>query len=528
MGILWWVFVLFINYTYIAIGVCIYIFKYLKTKDKLEKKRALILVSASLFPLVGNIIHIFITRPGIIEIPYDLSSMLFAFSNILFFIGFFRYGLFDIKSFVTEELMRNINSGIVIIDLNNIIVDINPVLVKMVNNKSSDIIGKNINKINSLLFKNNKNKINILIKSVIKNPKIFLEDHLEIKKPSEKYFSIVCSSIKDKNDNVLGTLLILEDITESHMYQKKIERYNKILTSERERLIKLTNDLEISRKSLMNITEDFKDVRDEVTKANKKLKKVDEMRKEFVSHTAHELRTPLGVFRWSLEMLKNEDVGKINQDQRELLENITQANKRLINLVNNLLEISRMDQGRFKVNITSCDLSDLIVQALGELSNRINQKKLEIKWKKSKLKFPDVKADCERIIQILINIINNSVKYTPAGGIITIKLKETDEIAPKEVIKKYKYVQKNKKYLLCSVADTGIGIPEKEQEKMFSRFFRASNAVKSEIEGTGLGMAVTKSIVNMHSGAIWFESIEEKGTTIYFTIPVAEDKDKQD
>lgn len=524
LGILWWIFILSLNYAYIAVGIIIYTHRYLKLKDKIEKRRTLILIFASLFPLIGNIIHIFISRPGIFEIPYDLSSILFSFSNVLFFIGFFRYGLFNITSYITEGLMSNIKSGIMVLDLNCNIVEVNAELLRMLGGNKADLLNNNINEINLPLLKSSRKKIELLIENTAKNPERHYKDYICFSNPHEKYFSASCSSIKDEYKDVLGTVLVMEDITDSYKYQKKIEEYNGLLSKEKESLLRLTDDLEASRKSLMNITKNLKSAKDKLSIANKKLKKTDKMRKEFVSLTAHELVTPLNIFRWTVEMLKNEDVGVINRNQRELLENVSEANKRLLILVDNLLEISRIDQGRFKIKISKCNLSELISRVLGEMAIKIRQKKLKIEWERPNNKMLMIKADCSRITQVLANIIDNSVKYTPNNGVIKINTNITNEIRPGGVAEKHSYIQKNKRYVLCSISDTGIGVPKKEQKKMFSRFFRASNAVKTEEEGTGLGMTIAKNIVDMHDGAIWFKSEKNKGMTISFTIPAVIDE----
>jgi signal transduction histidine kinase len=271
--------------------------------------------------------------------------------------------------------------------------------------------------------------------------------------------------------------------------------------------------------SRKNYVEEIKNARKKLTKTDKKLKEVDRMRNKFVSHTAHELRTPLNVFRWTLDMLRNEDVGKINEEQRELVEQLHQSSLGMLNLVEDLLEVCRINQKRFKIKSSVCDLAELIDQTLGKLAVEIREKKLTIDWKKPKKKLPQAKADCDRMLQVLLNIIGNAIKYTPAEGKISLSIDKTSELATPEIMKEYKYKQKRKNYLLCSVADTGIGIPKGEQKKMFSGFFRASNAIKTNIGGTGLGMSIVKYIIDSYGGAVWFKSKENQGATFYFTIP---------
>ena len=263
-----------------------------------------------------------------------------------------------------------------------------------------------------------------------------------------------------------------------------------------------------------------KRVEKEVENSNMKLQEIDKMRKNFVSITAHELRTPLNVISWTLEILKGEDAGKINIEQRSFLEDLYKTNQRMIVLVNDLLEVSRLDESRFKIEVGRYQLEDLIDEAIGQFVVKIRQKKLDFKWYRSKKSLPIIRTDDNRVMQILNNIIGNAVKYTPDGKNIEIKVKKTDKIAPDELVKKMNIRQRYNKYIICSVKDTGMGIPKEEQVKMFTRFFRAQNAVSSQIEGTGLGMFIVKKIVTLLGGMVWFESEEKRGTKVYFTLPI--------
>jgi len=252
---------------------------------------------------------------------------------------------------------------------------------------------------------------------------------------------------------------------------------------------------------------------------NRRLKMEDEMRKDFINYTAHELRAPLNAFRWSIEILRNEDLGKINLKQREILDQFYLSNERLLTLVNELLDIARIDEARLAIKKEPCRPEEIIDEAAGNLAVKIREKKINFIWRKPARPLPKVEADRDRILQVLINILGNAVKFTPAKGRIKIGVLLTDEIAPKEILKKYSFVGKNKKYVQISVSDSGLGVPMLEQEKMFGRFFRGSNVKKARIEGTGLGMHIVFEIIKLHQGAIWFESEEGKGTTFYFTLP---------
>jgi two-component system sensor histidine kinase VicK len=141
----------------------------------------------------------------------------------------------------------------------------------------------------------------------------------------------------------------------------------------------------------------------------------------------------------------------------------------------------------------------LVIETLEE---EIKRKRLKLEFKKPKTKLPQVAVDAEKMELVIQNLLSNAIKYTPAGGRVTISLKGSI------------------KEIEVSVTDTGIGIPEDQKKRVFTKFFRAANAIRAETEGTGLGLFIVKNIIKAHQGKIWFESAEGKGTTFYFTLPV--------
>jgi len=274
-------------------------------------------------------------------------------------------------------------------------------------------------------------------------------------------------------------------------------------------------------KKVAERTHDLSEANKELGKNNIKLKEMDEIRKNFVSYTAHELKNPLNVFRWSLEMLRSEDLGKINLKQREIVEQLYTSNDRLLSLVNDLLDVSRLDEARLKVQPASCQIEEIIDEAAGNLAVRIKSRDINFVWNKPSPAMPKVLADKDRVLQVILNLLSNAVKFTPSGKKIEITVSAANRVAPEEVIPRYGFIGRGGKYIQVRVADEGLGIPKDEQGKIFSRFFRGSNVKRANIEGTGLGMFITFEIIKIHGGAIWFESEENKGTAFYFTLPVA-------
>jgi signal transduction histidine kinase len=236
-------------------------------------------------------------------------------------------------------------------------------------------------------------------------------------------------------------------------------------------------------------------------------KTIERLKTEFVSISAHQLRTPLSAVKWTLRMILDEDLGEISKEQREFLEKTYLSNERMIHLINDLLNITRIEEGRFLYNVKSQDIIEIAEGIISPVKEVAQRKGLRFEFQKSKTEIPKLELDPEKISLVFQNLLDNAVHYTKTGGLVKISID----------------CLKNKKEILISVKDTGIGISKAQQKRVFTRFFRGTNAIKTETQGTGLGLFIAKNIVEAHGGRIWFESKENKGTTFYFTLPVKEE-----
>ncbi len=263
--------------------------------------------------------------------------------------------------------------------------------------------------------------------------------------------------------------------------------------------------------------------------AKKEIEKADDILKkerEFVSITVHELKAPLGLTKWSLEMLKNQKTGKLSPEQLDLIEQIYRGNERLLVLVRDLLNLSKLQEGRFEIEPKQINFESIVNDVFSGFDVEAKNKKIELIFKKSKQALPKIFADQVRIAQVVTNLVSNAIKYTQENGEIIINLeimtgdklkKIGDHLDTADII----YTQNKKGYIVFSVKDNGIGISEEDKKKMFTRFFRSKTVLKSKTEGTGLGLYITKSIINLHKGDIWFISNFKKGSTFYFSLPIA-------
>lgn len=236
-----------------------------------------------------------------------------------------------------------------------------------------------------------------------------------------------------------------------------------------------------------------------------KEQEIDRMKTEFVSLASHQLRTPLTTIRWFIEELYIGELGPLNSEQKDYLKQVLESNSRMIKLVNDLLDISRLETSRLRIAPEPTDLIELIKSILSEYLPVAKASNCKFKFNKPKAGFPKVKIDPVLIKQVLINLISNAVKYSfnkNSEGLVMISL---DKKGKEAVIK---------------VKDNGIGIPEEFQSRIFQKFFRADNVYKLDTEGTGFGLYISKLIIEASGGKIWFKSVEGAGTAFYFTLPI--------
>lgn len=228
---------------------------------------------------------------------------------------------------------------------------------------------------------------------------------------------------------------------------------------------------------------------------------MDKAKSEFVSLASHQLRTPLSAINWYTEMMLYGDAGRISKKQKKFLEEIYYGNQHMVRLVNALLNVSRIDLGTLEVRAVPTDMVDLTRRIVLYWSQEIKQKNLHIT--ESYADLPKLSLDIRLMRIVVDNLLSNAVHYTPNGGSIAVAI----ERMPSSV--------------RLSVKDTGYGIPQGQQDKIFTKLFRADNVRGKDTKGTGLGLYIVKSILNVAGGKIWFTSEENKGTTFFVEVPLA-------
>lgn len=242
---------------------------------------------------------------------------------------------------------------------------------------------------------------------------------------------------------------------------------------------------------------------------SKSFKKLEKVKSDFITTVAHQLRTPLTRVKWALQSVIRGDAGKINKEEKETLQIGYEANEAIVKLINDLLNIDRLEDSYLGYNFEPLPLGGVLAEIIRNFSFMAKQKKIKLDFYAPEENVPEVMVDKNKISMAISNLIDNAINYTPDGGKVDVILEKLGDC------------------VMVKVKDTGIGIPKEDLSKIFTRFFRAKNAVRIKTEGTGLGLYIAKNIVESHNGKIGVESPaspsqggeEAKGTTFYFTIP---------
>lgn len=235
----------------------------------------------------------------------------------------------------------------------------------------------------------------------------------------------------------------------------------------------------------------------------RKIKEVDQMKDEFISIASHELRTPLTITKGYISMILEGIYGKIeNPAVEKAMQTVANSNHRLEALVEDLLNVSRIEQGRLQVVSKDIELEPIIQDVVSDLKVKADEKKLVLEYSKPDEKLPLISADLERLKQALVNLIGNSVKYTIAGSVkITTQVKNN--------------------MMEIKIVDTGVGMSAEDQKRLFEKFYRIQNEKTEKIVGTGLGLWITKQIIELMKGKITVESMEGVGTQVAVRLPLA-------
>jgi signal transduction histidine kinase len=264
----------------------------------------------------------------------------------------------------------------------------------------------------------------------------------------------------------------------------------------------LQNALRFKEIRQFNVTlqEKVDDATKQLRHANSRLRELDQTKDEFISMASHQLRTPLTTIKGYLSMVLEGDVGPVSKNEKKMIQQAFDSAERMVFLIGDLLNISRLQSGKFVIENKPTDLAKMVEVEVSQLQETAKNHHLTLKYKKPE-KLPSLNLDDTKIRQVVMNFLDNAIYYTPAGGSIEAVLEQTDG------------------EIRFTVNDTGLGVPAAEQHHLFSKFYRAGNARKMRPDGTGLGLFMAKKVITAQGGAIIFKSTEGKGSTFGFSFP---------
>ena len=302
-------------------------------------------------------------------------------------------------------------------------------------------------------------------------------------KSQTNYLNLVNLPHQDKKGQITGLIHLMQDVTDVGEIQQQLAQHR--------------NELRLLQAQLTRRNQ-------ELATANAELQRLSDMKSTFVSVAAHELNSPLTSITGYLELLLDEVYGPLTDSQRDSLHIMGQSSNRLVVIIKNLLDVTRIEAERVELLLRPTDLVALVETIAAELKPQLQVKKQRLSVQ-AQSDLPFALCDVNRTAQIMGNLVSNAVKYTFEGGLITISLALAEEEG----------------FIQMSVADNGVGISAKDQAGLFKRFFRAENASLTGASGTGLGLYITRSLVELQGGRIWFESELNKGSTFNVTFSTA-------
>ncbi|MFA6466317.1 MAG: ATP-binding protein [Patescibacteria group bacterium] len=311
----------------------------------------------------------------------------------------------------------------------------------------------------------------------------------------------------DKIQEILGikTIVGVPVFSEARIigliqYYLPIKR-DKISSLDIEIMTALTNQVGLVSRNL-KLYNTLQEANADLQDANTRLRELDKAKSEFLSIASHQLRTPISAIKGYLSMMIDGDFGPLPKNINDVIKNLFESAARLARLINIFLNVSRIESGRLKLEKKPIQINELIDSVIIELINQAKQKKVSLEYKKKKTVPPLIMADADKLREVVLNLVDNAIKYTPEGSIVVTVEADNDELNFK-------------------VTDTGIGIKKEEVKTLFRKFVRGSGVAQIHTGGSGLGLFIAQKIIKEHDGQVWAESEGSgKGSVFQFTLPV--------
>lgn len=360
------------------------------------------------------------------------------------------------------------------INLDGIITSWNKSAEKLYGYKIKEVVGNNVK---IIVPADRSYEVEAILKRIVKGEEI--SDYKTIRKRKDGTLinvSIDMTSIRTLNNRIIGVSSVTRDITEQ------------------------TNEKDEFQTAMLNVLQDLSDEKKELEEALAKLGTLDKMR-DTILNTGHELKSPLGPIKLQSQMLLSGTLGKVNPKQKYSLQMILTNVDRLARVTGNLTDVTRLESGTILLDYGEVQLTKLIREAEEQLRAKVEEAKINLIIKPATL--PIISADNQKIYEVIVNLLENAIKFTPAKGKIVVAAKKV------------------KNEVMVQVTDTGIGMSRETLNKLFTRFYQADSDIRRRFGGTGLGLSICKGIIEAHHGKIWAESKGMgEGSTFSFMLPI--------
>ena len=454
------------SYLLLFLGLIVMMRTLIRSTERRRYQAATLLIGA-LAPWAGNVIYVARINPfGAL----DLTPFAFAITSLAMAWSIFRYHLFEMTPIAYQKVIDSMDDAAVIFDREKHIIALNPVSQRFFTQSKDPVTGQTTIDIppwwNAVWSQIGQTE-------VIRDSFYFDSDQQRC------FFDLRLSPLFSHKNRLQGYVAIFHEVTEVKRAEIELRRlYDSQFV--------LIEQLNVAKQA----AED-----------------ANSAKTQFVSFASHELKTPMTAILGYTDILKLGIGGPISQDQEEFLNNIRTNVTTMSLLVSDLNDITYMESGRFSLESGEVVLESVIAQVIHANSAliRTNNIQLNIDMKPN---LPYIKGDYVRILQVLTNLVSNACKYSLHGGSVTVRAKTVTPTS-------------GTAQMLISVQDTGIGIDPEQQQHLFTKFFRSTEAKRHGIAGTGLGLHIAKQLVDLHGGSIWFESALGVGTTFYVTLPLA-------
>lgn len=539
----------------------IYLYQTLKRSSRESRNKIYLLMIGSTFPILGSIMYLIKTIP----LPgMDLAPFSFLLTSIFVVISVFKFQLLDIFPIALDLLFTSMAKGVMAFDINQHLAAINPSAKKILN-LPSDTIGKKMqdvfkdfpaftsrfekltSTVNEFEIENPtlSGWLSIRVSPILDNKKkwygqlILLEDITQKKqieknlRDSKERFEQVAEQAREiiweldanglytyispkiksivgyKPEEIVGKMYFY-DLHPEELKQKTKEEVFRVF-EKKEAFRDYINEVETKDGKRLFFSSNAVPILDDQDKLLgyrgsdfdiTMIKKMEQIKDDFISTVSHELRTPLTVIRESIAMVLKEFTGPLNQTQKETLTIGGRNVDRLSRLINDVLDLQKLQFDGFSMNLTTADINQIALDAKTNMLTILSSKGLEIQMDLAP-NLPPVMVDKDRITQVFTNLFNNAVKFTNQGFIRI----QTE-------------LWKNR-YVKVTVQDSGVGVAKEDLEKLFHRFSQVGTSDHPKAGGTGLGLAICKEIIEKHNGKIWAESEAGKGSSFIFTLPLS-------